>query len=244
MVRLPSTAGYLRQRLRRARNEDRAAEMGAYMISKRFAGYDGPTQEAPRRFLGVPSPERKACVREALVRHPLESGPSWRATVQGLWRTKRYREEGYAAIDILLGPARHRRFYQPDLFDLLDEMVVSGAWWDYVDPLSSAYGALLRSFPDETKPRILLYAEDPNIWRRRSAILCQLKAKDGTDLELLCRCIEPSLDSGEFFLDKAIGWALRTYARRQPDRVRRYVQEHQHRLAPLARREALKHLGD
>ena len=216
--------------------------MQNYMISKRFERYGGATQRPPRRFLGVASPERRTHVRAGLAQHPLTTSEDWRTAVAELWRAQKFREEGYASIDLVRGPARHRRFYDAAFFAQLDEMVITGAWWDYVDPLSSAFGTLLLRFPEEIRPRLLRYAVDDDIWRRRSAILSQLKAKDATDFDLLVQCMEPSIESGEFFLDKAIGWALRTYARTRPDRVRRYVRRHEERLAPLARREALKHL--
>jgi 3-methyladenine DNA glycosylase AlkD len=83
---------------------------------------------------------------------------------------------------------------------------------------------------------------DGALWRRRTAILCQLKANEATDVELLYHAIESSMDSAEFFLRKAIGWALRQHARTDPDEVRAFVDRHEHRLSGLSRREALKHL--
>jgi 3-methyladenine DNA glycosylase AlkD len=83
---------------------------------------------------------------------------------------------------------------------------------------------------------------DANLWKRRSAILCQLHAKRETDLALLYACIEPSIGSQEFFLRKAIGWALRQYARTDPAEVRHYVTANAARLSGLSRREALKHI--
>ena len=68
-------------------------------------------------------------------------------------------------------------------------------------------------------------------------------SKARTDLDLLYACIEPSLDSREFFLRKAIGWALRQYARTDPAEVRRYVAAHTARLSSLSQREALKRIG-
>ena len=89
----------------------------------------------------------------------------------------------------------------------------------------------------------MVKAAPANIWKRRSAILIQLKAKEQTDLDFLYACIEPSLDSKEFFLRKAIGWALRQYAWTDPVEVRRYVVANEARLSGLSRREALKNLG-
>ena len=81
------------------------------------------------------------------------------------------------------------------------------------------------------------------MWKRRTAILCQLGSKAHTDLELLYACIEPSLGSQEFFLRKAIGWALRQYAWTDAAEVKRYVRRQRDRLSPLSVREALKNIG-
>ena len=85
------------------------------------------------------------------------------------------------------------------------------------------------------------WARAPDRWLRRTAVICQLGAKDGTDLELLTEAIEANLDDGDFFLRKGIGWALRQHARTDPDWVRSFVAAHP-ALSPLSRKEALKHL--
>jgi 3-methyladenine DNA glycosylase AlkD len=90
---------------------------------------------------------------------------------------------------------------------------------------------------------MLRWSRDKDIWKRRSSIICQLGFKQDTDLDLLYACIEPSLDSDEFFLRKAIGWALRQYAWTDPDEVIRYVNAHEGSLSGLSKREALKNVG-
>jgi len=83
-----------------------------------------------------------------------------------------------------------------------------------------------------------------SLWKRRAAILCQLRFKGDTDLALLYDCIEPNLADREFFMRKAIGWALRQYAWTDPAEVRRYVARHRDGLSPLSVREALKNIGE
>jgi 3-methyladenine DNA glycosylase AlkD len=90
---------------------------------------------------------------------------------------------------------------------------------------------------------MLAWSRSDDLWKRRSAILCQLTFKKDTDLDLLYAVIEPALDSREFFLRKAIGWALRQYAWTDPKEVRRYVRDHEKELSPLSKREALKNIG-
>jgi 3-methyladenine DNA glycosylase AlkD len=126
---------------------------------------------------------------------------------------------------------------------MLEEMIVTGAWWDYVDTLASRnLGSILRAEPRRMKPLMRRWARDANLWKRRSAILCQLGFKGTTDLVLLYDCIEPNLSGRDFFIRKAIGWALRQLAWTDPKEVRRYVKANRDRLSPLSVREALKNV--
>ena len=127
---------------------------------------------------------------------------------------------------------------------MYEELIVTGAWWDYVDVLAKhRVGRLLRTYPGPMRRRMLAWSRSRDLWKRRTSILCQLDFKGDTDLALLYACIAPSLASREFFLRKAIGWALRQHAWTDPDAVRRYVRDHEAALSPLSRREALKNVG-
>jgi 3-methyladenine DNA glycosylase AlkD len=125
---------------------------------------------------------------------------------------------------------------------MYEEMIVSGAWWDYVDDAAHQVGYLLERWPGQIRPRMLQWSRSRDLWKRRTSIICQLRFKGCTDLQLLYACIEPSLESKAFFLRKAIGWALRQYAWTDPNEVVRYVRQHQARLSPLSQREALKNI--
>jgi 3-methyladenine DNA glycosylase AlkD len=121
---------------------------------------------------------------------------------------------------------------------------VSGAWWDYVDVIASnRVGPILKAHPAPLKKIMLAWSECDNLWKRRTSILCQLGFKKETDIDLLYTCIEPSIDSKEFFLRKAIGWALRQYAWTDPAEVRRYVHHNESRLSGLTKREALRNVA-
>ena len=87
------------------------------------------------------------------------------------------------------------------------------------------------------------WARDPHLWKRRAAILCQIRFKADTDLDLLYACIEPNLADKDFFMRKAIGWALRQYAWTDAREVSRYVATNRDRLSPLSVREALRNVG-
>lgn len=190
-------------------------------------------------FLGVPAPERRRCVRRALDAAPLDPG-AWRVAVLELWRDATHREERYAALDLA---HRFRHTADPSDLPLYEELVVSGAWWDYVDPVAGLVGELLRRDPGGIRPVMLRWSRDADIWKRRVSIICQLSRKEETDLELLHSCIEANIDRPEFFLRKAIGWALRSLAWSDPAEVDRYVDALGDRLSALSRREATKHLA-
>jgi 3-methyladenine DNA glycosylase AlkD len=194
-------------------------------------------------YYGVSSVPLRAICKQVFARHPLDDYESFRDTVLALYRGARMREERYAAIE-LLGLRLHKPHRTLQILPLLEELIVTGAWWDLVDPLAThRLGELLAAHPKRMKPAMLRWAEDDDIWKRRSAILCQNRFKGETDLDLLYACIEPSLERKEFFLRKAIGWALREYAWTDPKAVQKYVRANEARLSGLSRREALKNVG-
>jgi 3-methyladenine DNA glycosylase AlkD len=194
-------------------------------------------------YYGVPAPAQQAIWKRVLPSYPLKDAESWRATVLALWRGARFREERYAAI-ALTGLRAYAPHQTLDVLPLYEELIVSGAWWDYVDLIAGKrVGLLLRLYPTPMKRTLRRWSRDDNIWKRRTAILAQLTFKGDTDLALLYDCIEPNLDDPEFFIRKAIGWALRQYAWTDPAEVQRYVGKHRSRLSGLSRREALKNVG-
>lgn len=198
-------------------------------------------------FAGLTSAQLKAALRPVLTEHRLEDPDQWRATARTLWDEATVREERYATLALL----RHR-FYRawartpdPEQIDLLRHLIVTGAWWDLVDETAShLVGDLLRANPDDVRPLLLTWAHEEDLWLRRTSIISQLGSGADTDLDLLTWAIEGSIDDPDFFARKAIGWALRQYARTDPDWVRGFVATHGTRLSPLSQREALKHLHD
>jgi 3-methyladenine DNA glycosylase AlkD len=168
---------------------------------------------------------------------------AWQKDVLAIWRGATHREERYAAVE-LSGVKAARAFQHMAALAMYEEMIVTGAWWDYVDVIAGQrLRAILENDREAMRETMLAWSRDRDLWKRRSAILCQLHAKQKTDLDLLYACIEPSLDSTEFFLRKAIGWALRQYAWTDPEEIRRYAAANESRLSGLSRREALKNIG-
>ncbi|MFJ2030917.1 DNA alkylation repair protein [Streptosporangium sp. NPDC087985] len=203
-----------------------------------------PTMQAYMKsdmpFLGVQAAPRRTALRRVFAEQPIENAPEWRRTVLSLWRDAEYREERYAAIE-LTGFRLYREFQTLQALPMYEEMIVTGAWWDYVDELAvHRVGGLLASFPDTMRPLMLKWARDGDLWKRRTAILCQNRFKSATDTGLLYACIEPNLSDNDFFTRKAIGWALREYAKTDPQATVRYV-DHMG-ISGLSRREALKNL--
>ncbi len=228
--RSSSLAASLRAALAEAADPARAPGMQAYMKSA-------------MPCLGVPAlPLRRIC-RSLFRDLSWPNGDSWQRDVLALWRGARFREERYAAIE-LTGAKAANNFHTLAALPMYEEMIVSGAWWDYVDAIATQrLWLLLQREGGPMKQAMLGWSADADMWKRRSAILCQLKAKGATDRDLLYACIEPSIDSREFFLRKAIGWALREYAKTEAGEVRRYVARNAARLSGLSRREALRTIG-
>lgn len=193
-------------------------------------------------FFGLPKPLRTRLTKPVFQALPPIDHDDWLTTAQHLWRTTSHREQWYAALDWMALTAA-TSWPSLSTMEFFDEVIVSSSWWDIVDEVASQQvGALLVRFETPMRPLLLQYAHDDQLWRRRAAIICQLRRRHDLDLELLARCIRPSLGRKEFFLRKAIGWALRQASLHHADWVVTYVDEHHDELSPLSRREAIKHL--
>jgi len=217
----------LRAELAAAGDPERAAGARAYMKSAM------PCH-------GVSAVPQRAIFRRLLAEVALPSAEGWRSLVLHLWRSAEYREERYAAL-FLAGDRRAAAFQTMDALPLYEELIVTGAWWDYVDDVAThRLPVLVRRHPAEMRLEMLAWSAGEDMWKRRASILCQLPLKARADLDLLFHCIEPSLGSKEFFLRKAIGWALRQHAYTRPDEIVAWVRANAARLSPLSKREALR----
>lgn len=229
-----------------ARRDDLIARLEAAADPSRAPGQqDYMKSEMP--FHGVAVPEARKIARAVGRDHPFADRADWQRGVLEIWRGATHREQQYAATEIsLITP--HRRWLDGQALPMIEEMIVTGAWWDHVDALAANHvGLMLAADPDVVRPVLWAWATDDldregALWRRRTAIISQLKCRTDTDIDLLFHAIESSIDSSEFFLRKAIGWALREYAKTDPDEVLAFVDRHEDRLSGLSKREALKHL--
>lgn len=191
-------------------------------------------------FYGVQKPGREAILRRVVEDYPPADRQEYEELVTGLWEMP-HREEKYLA----LGVARaFRQFVIPDSLSLYRRLIVEGAWWDFVDEVATKLiGRLILDFPDRVWPEVDDFVDDEDMWLRRTAILCQIGAKGATDAaRLFDYCLRRALER-EFFIRKAIGWALREYAKTDPEAVARFARDHRAELSTLSYREATKHIG-
>jgi len=217
----------IRRVLRERADPERAAGAQAYMKS-------------PLPSLGVRVPTVRQAVARAAREFPPASAEQLRATVLELWRSSTFREERYAAIDL----TAHRLVAQDlDMLPVYEEIIRTGAWWDFADGVSGRICNLLLAHPAEMTTVLRRWSRDPDVWVRRAAITSQLRAGKATDRRLLAAVIEPNLADREFFIRKAIGWALRQYARTAPEWVAAFVAGHRDAMSPLSRKEALRRLA-
>lgn len=220
-----SLVASIRNALRDAADAERAPDMQAYVKSS-----------MPCR--GVPMPAVRSIAKGAMRAHPLLTLDDLETAVRTLWDGAEFREERYAASALLASKIAIGRL---ELVPLYEHLATTGAWWDHVDDLAHRIAALHDAHPSETAAIVRRWSTGADIWLRRLAIISQLGRKDRVDAALLAEIIEPSIADREFFIRKAIGWALREYARVEPAWVRGFVADHAD-LSGLSRREALKHL--
>ena len=198
----------------------RASGMAAYM-KHQFA------------YLGIATPVRRAACKPLIRTFDGDS----LAAAQALWR-KTEREYQYVACDLLRHQAKH---LDGNALPQLETLVQSKSWWDSVDALAPVFGEIVLR-ERNLAARMDQLIEADNFWLRRIALLHQLSWKRETDEKrLFAYCLQCAGEQ-EFFIRKAIGWALRQHARVAPDAVQVFVDKHRERLSPLSVREALKHL--
>ena len=204
-----------------------------------------PKQAAPMKrymrdqfeYLGIKSPELARLLREHTRGHGPPSPADLDAIARDLW-TLPPREFQYAATSLL---GKLETQLPAGFIRTLEYLFVTKSWWDTVDTLSTGtVGVHFRRYPKVKERYLAKWRKSRNFWLRRATILFQLNYKKDTDFELMQDIIRENLGSQEFFINKAIGWALRQYTRIDPRGVRKFVAETP--LHPLSAREALKWL--
>jgi 3-methyladenine DNA glycosylase AlkD len=218
---------YVQTALAARADPEKAPQMAAYLKT------DMP-------FYGVQTPDRRQIGRHLTREFGPESAAEYRATVETLWELP-HREEKYLAIDVALA---HRRFITFEQLDLYRRIIVEGAWWDFVDAAASGLvGRVLLNERSTMRPVLEEWIDCDDMWLRRTAIISQLDHKDQTDVEMLFDFCRRRAFEKEFFIRKAIGWALRQFARTDPEAVTEFLLDHRDELSGLSFREAAKHLS-
>jgi len=206
------------------RNDDNAGPMRKYM-----------KDHFP--FLGIKSPLRKELEKQFFKETGILKEEFNKDFVVGLWE-KDEREYQYTAITYT---GKFIKKLPKDAIQFLERLITTKSWWDSVDSIAPLVGELARKYPELVEETINHWSVDENYWLRRVAILFQLKYKQQTNEALLYDYMVKNADSKEFFLQKAIGWALREYSKTNPESVKAFIEGNQ--LAPLSIREGSKYLS-
>ncbi len=220
-----TNAHHIQAHLELLRDPARAVAMSAYMRNQ-FA------------FLGVPATIRQAAAKNAVSSLDLTKKPLELELVKELWALPE-REYQYIALDYLHVKSKQLEAHH---FAFLEFLITHKSWWDTVDSLAPLVGILVKRYPDLLE-RVDAWAVHHNFWLRRVAIIHQLRFKKETDITRLFAYVLQNASDKEFFIRKAIGWALREYAKLEPNAVSDFVFEHPE-LSGLSRREALKGISD
>ena len=190
-------------------------------------------------YLGIKTPQNAALQKEFFKEHGFPELSELETVLRELWSLPQ-REFQYVAVGLL---SRFDKKISAHFIKTIEYMLVTKSWWDTVDSVAGGIvGVHFQRFPEVREKYLAKWRASENFWLRRSAILFQLNYKKETDFELLKEIIQENLGSNEFFINKAIGWSLRQYARIDPKAVRGFVKSTP--LHPLSRREAMKHLED
>ena len=203
-------------------NPNDAAAMKAYMKNK-------------FEFLGVKTPARRKLAK-TFFKQQTDFVIDWNF-INEAWNNP-YRELQYTALDYL---EIRKKLLTPSDLPRLKKQAQTKSWWDTIDFLDRLVGSIIARFP-ETKEIIVAWSCDEDIWLRRLAIDYQLLRKEKTDTELLEKILVNNLGRTEFFINKAIGWALRDYSKTNPDWVKDFIERYRVEMAALSIREGSKYL--
>lgn len=189
-------------------------------------------------FLGIKTPARRELMKQFYKETGILKEPFQHNFVIALWE-KEEREYQYAAHDYIRKSLK--KLSKEDL-PLMEKLITTKSWWDTVDSISPhPVGTIAQKYPEVITETIECWAYGDNMWLNRAAILFQLGYKEKTDEQLLYRYIKQNSGSKEFFIQKAIGWALREYSKTNPESVKKFIAENE--LPKLSVREGSKYIN-
>lgn len=188
-------------------------------------------------YLGIKTPERREIIKKFFKEYGLPEILDLEEIIRDLWELPE-REFQYFAIGLL---RKCEKKVDKSIIELYEYLITTKSWWDSVDGIASwLVGSLFQRFPEMIETYAQKWIKSGNMWLQRTVILFQLNYKDKTDVMLLGMSIMSVADSKEFFIQKAIGWALREYSKTDAQAMINFVENNE--LAPLSKREALKWL--
>ncbi|MBS4175145.1 DNA alkylation repair protein [Bacillus sp. FJAT-49736] len=188
-------------------------------------------------FLGIKTPKRKEILKDFFKETDIAKKPFSKDFVEDLWRQEE-REYHYAALSYC---QKYAKTFQLGMVPFFEELITTNSWWDTVDTIAPhLIGEIARRDTSVIEEFMDKWVTSDNIWLRRTAILFQLKYKANTNPDLLYRYCLLNADSKEFFIQKAMGWALREYSKTNPESVRDFI--HSHSLPKLTVREGSKYI--
>lgn len=187
-------------------------------------------------FLGIKTPVRRELTKP-FIKDAKQSGVIDWDFVETAWEQDT-REYQYVALDMLKA---QMDLLVPDDLARFQTLVMRKSWWDTVDNMAHEVGHIVVTYP-ETKATMLAWSRHDDFWVRRLAILHQLFLKDQTDTALMTEILTANFGSFEFFINKAIGWALRQYSKTNPGWVREFIATHESEMTPLSIREGSKYV--
>ena len=188
------------------------------------------------RFLGVRGATRTEIYKKYFPDARKAKTIDW-DFVENCWN-KEEREFQYVVVYYLKAM---QKFLKREDISRLKYLIVTKSWWDTVDLLAKVVGSLVIRI--EGYDQIMLeWSKDSNIWLKRVAILYQLSLKEKVNKQVLERILVNNLGDSEFFINKAIGWALRDYSKFNPEWVREFIEKNKNGMANLSIREASKYL--
>ncbi len=190
-------------------------------------------------FFGIKTKERRLILKEIWERNQEEIVANTRAICVALFE-KQQREFHYCGIEIAIKELQKK--YKEDDIVFIEKLITTNSWWDSVDTIAkNILGEYLRAFPENIPKVISKFSNSDCMWLNRSTLLFQLGYKEKTDFGLLQKLCIQYQNSSQFFIQKAIGWSLREYAKTNPEAVKSFVLANF--LKPLSRKEALKNLS-
>jgi len=225
-LNIKAMTAHVQKRLGEQADAAKALEMAAYMKTQ-------------MPFYGVQKPDRLPIIRELRDNFAPADQKEYEAAVLALWRLK-HREEKYMAINYA---ALFKKFIVPASLPLYEKLIREGQWWDFVDAISGdLLSKVLLNYPDEARPIIEKYSNDPDFWIRRASLLAHLGHKKQTSHKHLFAYCKKMAHEKEFFIRKAMGWILREYSKVEPERVLKFIRDNKASLSPLTVREGSKYL--